>query len=208
MKRMADVYSSASTVIVWLWPEAGDSVVAMQCCKEISTKVTLDWALGIITPSTTETHWADALEELPFSETRIIAVPKLLKRDWFKRLWIWQEICPAKSAVVMCGVHSIGWIDVRKAVVVLHIKEKLSVYLKDRMDINHFQLVLSLAKMTQGLSSVELIEGSKWAICTEPRDRIFALLSLIPGWESDPPPPPKKSIAKNSKKFSDCWEYD
>lgn len=115
MKRMADIYRNASQVVVWLGPESEDSSLAIECCKMISSKVTVNWVLQTMAPSSQEStwsvessggneanldvknhlsvstakvDWADRESWLPFSDEQCIAMFRLLHRDWFNRLWI------------------------------------------------------------------------------------------------------------------------
>jgi Heterokaryon incompatibility protein (HET) len=100
IKRMADIYSLASQVIVWLGLESQDSAAAIKCCQRISSHVKVYWALQTMSSLFAETHWADENIMLPFNEDQLIAVCKLLNREWFRRLWIWQEVRLAKSVIV------------------------------------------------------------------------------------------------------------
>jgi hypothetical protein len=84
----------------------------MKCCQTKCSYVKLDWALQTMSSLSAETHWADENIMLPFTEGQLIAVCKLLNREWFRRLWIWQEVRHANSVIVMCGTHEMAYIDV------------------------------------------------------------------------------------------------
>jgi hypothetical protein len=96
VKRMADIYQSASRVIVWLGPESHDSTLAIECCEKLSSNIIVDWDLQTMSPVSTDTSWADKNEDLPCNNVESIAICNLLRRDWFTRLWIWQEVNLAK----------------------------------------------------------------------------------------------------------------
>jgi hypothetical protein len=87
VKRTADIYSCALSVIVWLGPESHDTPLAIKCCKRVSDNIAVDWGLQKMTAVSTETQWADPMQCLPFDKEELAAVSSLLSRDWFKCLW-------------------------------------------------------------------------------------------------------------------------
>lgn len=179
---MSDVFSLASPVIVWLGPEYEDSALAIECFKTISSNIAVDWALRTITPLTTETNWADGAKPIPFSDAQMLAIWKLLNRDWFKRLWIWQEVWLARAAVVMCGTQSITWEDVRSGYYALYVKRRYSRFF-DILHMSHIELVFGLCQSKLSPKLYQLIDYTKHSLCSDPRDKIFAPLSLLPEWE-------------------------
>jgi hypothetical protein len=79
----------------------------------ISSQIEYDWLTGqmvLTSDRMQERHWADATIELPFTSRESLAIAAVLKRPWFQRLWIWQEIWLANSkAVLVCGRQSVLW---------------------------------------------------------------------------------------------------
>ncbi len=63
MKRMADIYTSATKVVIWLGPESDDSVLGLGCVIVMASKVIVDWGVKTITAITEDLHWADTQEE-------------------------------------------------------------------------------------------------------------------------------------------------
>jgi hypothetical protein len=88
---MADIYSKARKVVVWLGPESYNSAIALECFTKVSLRVEVDWMHYTMPPlsSTDESHWADSNTEHPFSDEDFLTAYDLLNRDWFKRLWTW-----------------------------------------------------------------------------------------------------------------------
>lgn len=96
--RMADIYSEAKGVIVWLGSEYDGSVRAMSTLNALGSETKVDWPMKAITPFSWEDHHHWIKEPLPFAPSKDVldSVGNLLDRDWFTRLWIWQEVCLAR----------------------------------------------------------------------------------------------------------------
>jgi hypothetical protein len=182
VKRMADIYSSASSVIVWLGLESHDSLLAMQSFELISSKIAVDWDLMTLSFPTDEVHWANGQTVLQLCQAQYAAMCSLLLRERFKRLWIWQELILASpTPIVLCGSHSIVWSSLRNSVFYLYEKVPQE-YLGENMTARHKSLLINLCRM-RGMGFVntdQLTDFTKDSLCSDPRDRIFALLSLFP----------------------------
>jgi hypothetical protein len=50
VQRMADIYSKAARVLIWLGPASGDSSVALDCMKLVSSKIAIDWVHVTLSP--------------------------------------------------------------------------------------------------------------------------------------------------------------
>jgi Heterokaryon incompatibility protein (HET) len=180
VKRMADIYSTASRVVVWLGPGSDGSTLAMRCCQLISSNITVDWVREAVSPVSTDTHWANKELPLPFSGMELVAISRLLDRDWFMRLWIWQEVNLASEVIVLCGTDVLSWTAIRDTVFSIYVKswaQHYDIKWSDR------RLLHSLCKGPQGLSLDKLIENTKHSICSDPRDSIFALFSLLSAYD-------------------------
>ncbi|KLU86454.1 hypothetical protein MAPG_05467 [Magnaporthiopsis poae ATCC 64411] len=90
IQLMASIYSQANRVVVWL-DEAGDKAG--------------DWALQEIRRLAAEEMGGNTTE-LVISEKAKLGVLALLRRRWFERIWVLQEVAAAQSIQIRCG--SIG----------------------------------------------------------------------------------------------------
>jgi hypothetical protein len=118
--RMGDIYKWAWRVIICLG--AGNYVThsAMKLMMYIAGHVECDFRINQLTYS------GDSEEEITKrfnnwftssdSAEQREGVKDLLSRPWFRRLWIWQELCQAREAVVICGHDEIDWQALSKAV--------------------------------------------------------------------------------------------
>jgi hypothetical protein len=111
VKRMADIYSRATRVVVWLGPERADTSLAIAFFNEITSHIVVEWEQMIVRlNSSDDVLWQTrALERFSSDDSILVTVDNLLSRSWFGRLWIWREIHLATSATVFCGTKSIPW---------------------------------------------------------------------------------------------------
>ncbi|PKK47765.1 hypothetical protein CI102_7553 [Trichoderma harzianum] len=81
IQYMAEIYSKANRVIVWLGEAADNS----------------DQALKSIRMAADEEHQSSR------NDTDHQAVLAILERPWFRRIWVLQEVAAAQHIVMMCG---------------------------------------------------------------------------------------------------------
>jgi ankyrin repeat protein len=93
VRIMGDIYKSARQVVVWLGDAADDSHLVFQHLNDESIQ---DSFPNYATPP----------------EDKRRAWSALVKRPWFYRTWVIQEIALAKRAVIMCGEDSTLWRNV------------------------------------------------------------------------------------------------
>ncbi|KAF4492064.1 Heterokaryon incompatibility protein 6, OR allele [Colletotrichum fructicola Nara gc5] len=98
------IYESAAQVAVWLGPSSDNSTLAMDTLREIGA----------------DPNWQDPgtrIRTLATSLPRnaISSIVDLFERNYWKRLWIVQEIFYARSAVLYCGKDCIEWKEIRQA---------------------------------------------------------------------------------------------
>ncbi|KAI1875788.1 uncharacterized protein JN550_002074 [Neoarthrinium moseri] len=84
VQSMAMIYAQAARVLVWLGEQQNDSEIALQAIHQAA-----DEQFGDIGPT--------------FQD----AIRMLLKRPWFKRIWVLQEVAAAQNVLVMCGSSTI-----------------------------------------------------------------------------------------------------
>ncbi|KAH0547851.1 hypothetical protein FGG08_000109 [Glutinoglossum americanum] len=97
---MASVYGKASHVYVWLGEERDDSKLAIEFIK--NRVLNLPDFDRLVKDRETSRAWS--------------ALSALMKREWFSRRWIVQEIALARDAVLLCGPHDIKWLDFADAI--------------------------------------------------------------------------------------------
>jgi hypothetical protein len=111
--------------------------------------------------------------------------PILLMLIVLQRLWVWQEIHQAQEILAICGVQEIPWPAISDMVFCLKRKIRPRV-LRKSITGQRRDLIYGLCKSRRGRRSLlSLIKATKYCQCSDPRDRIFALLSLIPDSEKE-----------------------
>ena len=98
--KMNIVYGQAERVCIWI----GDSYEnSDQALEFIQSKMLILWHFDKLCENLKEaSNWA--------------ALINIMKRPWFSRRWVIQEIALAKSATLYCGNRSIDWKDFAGAV--------------------------------------------------------------------------------------------
>ena len=98
--KMAQIYSEAANVRIWLGKDdANKSAVAMEFIKRILDFDNFD---RLIADDRLVKEWA--------------ALLSLMKRTWFGRRWVIQEVALARRAWLHCGREFITWDDFADAV--------------------------------------------------------------------------------------------
>ena len=99
---MAKIYGGASSVCIWLGEGDPDGRHAV--------------ALDFIKDEVLKLQGFDELCDNPQASYKWKAMLDLMKRPWFSRRWVVQEIALARSATIYCGEETIPWKDFSDAV--------------------------------------------------------------------------------------------
>ncbi|KAF2429964.1 HET-domain-containing protein [Tothia fuscella] len=104
VRMMAKIYTRAELVYVWLGEEKEvDSEDTGAAFRFMKTKVLqLEHFDHLVKDRMLHKDWNNMVE--------------LLKRPWFSRRWVVQEIALARDAVILCGPYRIKWVDFADAV--------------------------------------------------------------------------------------------
>ena len=172
---MADIYRLAAKVIVWLGPEANNSTAALKALSTLASKIYVDWHFYTISPASEEdvgSDWVDLKKKFPFDQETWSSIAWLLDRSWFSRLWIWQEVKHArKGAVIICGDATVSWEDFRKAI--------FSLCLRPTPLSQNLRRAYRISTISISRSLIQVLQRTKDAQCSNPRDKIYAVLNLV-----------------------------
>ncbi|KUI69259.1 Heterokaryon incompatibility protein 6, OR allele [Cytospora mali] len=190
---MSRVYDHALNTIIWLGPSQPDFStnpfdVLEHCATNLQFLEDIDCpndfeSIGI--PSADSESWKEAWE--------------LLSRPWFKRLWIIQEVIILEDLWVACGNHVVSWHVITDACNRLQ-ASGVSYWLTNRfsdsehrannpLDIDVCRTIVYLSatkdrKQDMAKEGLKLynflrtLEGTRYALCYDPRDKIYGLLGL------------------------------
>ncbi|KAI1209674.1 HET-domain-containing protein [Annulohypoxylon truncatum] len=183
VSRMKDIYSKAREVLIWLGEEgensdAGITVasdIAQACRRYISDGGSLD-AISF-NEEPVERLFGKFKDRSEFP--RLEAFAKIIKRLWFTRVWVVQELALATKATVFCGNLSISWTDLMNAITA---QDYLNLWLADH-EKNAYVFILERARKewNDGVRRSLLSVLFRYRIldATDPRDKIFGLNALI-----------------------------
>ncbi|OCL04594.1 HET-domain-containing protein, partial [Glonium stellatum] len=186
--KMATIYERATRVCVWLGEEKDDSALALSFIK--NDMLDLGQIDALVNEKGTERAWT--------------ALSKLMRRPWFSRRWIIQEIVYAKEAILYCGNDAIDWTDFADAVTLFadyEIQWKLASRMKGHRllgrDLDYFSDVQALGatrlveatsnlfrydeswRVTQKFRSLEYLVSSLSVFkASQPHDTIYAIMGL------------------------------
>ena len=171
--RMTEIYSRADRVRVWLGVADKWSDDALSYLEETLQK--------------------DKIEVTEHDDDGIDSLDMLLRRPWFRRRWVIQEIAFAKNITLFCGAKCLPWKDFADSFVtflrllptesdVSYIGEDFSrtcantlIYVSN----NIFQRDSKAQRIIHWLVSIEaLLQRLNQFEATDPRDVVYALLAL------------------------------
>lgn len=114
VQQMGQIYSRADRVIFWL-STGGFEIDALMDCLTQLQKASIQHASNNWTR--TDARWRDLWTAAKYllrfrypslEHDLTVGLKMLLDRDWFKRVWILQEVAKAKTALLCAGTKSIS----------------------------------------------------------------------------------------------------
>ncbi|KAK3395040.1 heterokaryon incompatibility protein-domain-containing protein [Podospora didyma] len=198
VQMMADIYRSASSVVVWLGEEGDDSSVAMDTCVKWGGD-------GSSSRESSCRILGDVVEPVDLRTWR--SVRSFFQRPYWSRLWIYQEVKLARAIVVKCGAKEISWDSFAGLIEADYEIHRKGVILEQSLKRETWDLVRS-----RGLNVLSLFFSRKMEIkqdrdffvllrdtasqdCSEPKDRMYALLSLAEDADRYPAPDYRASVS-------------
>ena len=179
VSRMGEIFKSSSRVLVWLGPEMSSSSAVIEFLNELNCQISVDWATRTISsrPGAVE-DWKKMANSFYNNQKLVDGLSQLLTRPWFERLWVWQEIRAKDNALVMCSYDRILWQDLRSTTYALFTKECGNLF-------GPLLFVQDMANKSIGGRLDSCTRLTSRCLCADPRDRVFALKSLLGDTESD-----------------------
>ena len=104
--EMWRIYTQASNVCIWLGTHEDESATAMEFIRDC---VNFERFEQLVQDTQTSKKWA--------------ALAALMRRPWFSRRWIVQEIALAREARLHCGDKEVEWQDFTDAISLFHSKQ-------------------------------------------------------------------------------------
>ncbi|KAI1771762.1 HET-domain-containing protein [Hypoxylon cercidicola] len=183
VRRMKDIYSKASRLLIWLGEGRDESdrgiAVALHLAHTCRQYVSAGGSLDTITFNDELARKLFGKFTDPSEFSRLAAFARLIERLWFTRVWVVQELALAPEATVFCGHSSIDWTDLMAAMTA---QDYLQLYLADH-ERNVYVHILERARQEwrAGVrhSLLSILFRYRILDATDPRDKIFGLNALI-----------------------------
>lgn len=171
---MGDIYKTATCVRLWLGNEADSSGALLRHFREEGACIRAFARL----PSNDDrdvrvvTELPPALEPTPPDLSQhVTALARLLRRSYWERAWIVQELILGRDITVHCGRETVSW-----SYLVALASSVWREYFEGTVIDKLFEHKLIL---TQGrMSLLEILSLYPNRKCQEPRDQVYSLLSL------------------------------
>ncbi|KAI0456770.1 HET-domain-containing protein [Xylaria acuta] len=177
--KMAQIYSSASEVIIWLGPEEEDVDLAIRQIQQADSAITRYGDNYV--PNYHLLYGTKGPNVPTIDAGSVVSFNALINRPWFERTWIIQEAMLAKKATITCGSLSLPFR------VILRVFEHWQ--RKGFRQIIGISATRPLFAMIQIKSVIEDSTASLFRLLfyttgsdsSDPRDRIFGLMNLVSG---------------------------
>ncbi|KAM0811959.1 putative WW domain-containing protein [Seiridium cardinale] len=175
--RMGEIFSLAHRVVAWLGPSTPDSQYALGTMDGLSETFEFSRDMYFLGKPGWEGDTVPWDNSQSFDDRVWQAVNNALDRDWFRRLWVLQEIqLASKYSIIKCGVDEISWPRFRRAVI-LHAGRSLARSRGIPNTLFHARVLCLVAK---DLHFETLVGQTGFSEFSEPRDRIYGVLNLMP----------------------------
>jgi hypothetical protein len=167
VRLMSRIFENATETIIWLGKEDDDTEHAFRCISRLAAA-----------PKDSMDRLSDGMMSHPLERTLIDGAGRplrdLLARPWFSRLWALQEAVLGAAPRFICGTKSVSWDEFGRAILNASVVFEIDV-------VNTVPIIHGWRRRRQeGLHTTLLsLLIETWAFdCTDPRDRVYALLSL------------------------------
>ena len=179
---MHGIYQQAVQVIVWLGKKSFDSDCAMDVLEDKNFGKRVDLFPPSKDNSTAVTYNATAMATWK-------ALSNFYTRSWWDRVWVMQEVVwAAQDVTVMCGSRELSWetlfqssFPIREAAISSNnMAETTAAALARSFFVPELTYFRARRINTLSLSLLQLLSKVRVRKSTDPRDRIFGILNLLP----------------------------
>ncbi|KAF2140805.1 uncharacterized protein K452DRAFT_288228 [Aplosporella prunicola CBS 121167] len=168
---MGKIYEKARRVLVWFGRDLGsDAGPAFDFAKTLAS---ISRSLRYPLMENQESYILSHIEQVPTSQRDSII--NLLSNEWFSRVWVLQEVGLARECLVTWGDKTLDWNElcaISKALAWLDVGsfrlQKLVYYCAYDLGYLDFQSKLPI---------LEVLDYARSFQCSDPRDKIYALLA-------------------------------
>jgi hypothetical protein len=204
--RMGNIFRNAKQVDVWLGPESATSDVAVNLVHAMAADLvnvgnTKGKAFTVLPGSETDKLLASPEALIP----RFEALEKLCRRQWFTRLWIYQEYHLSAAPFAYIGRRSLDMRDLYKVLRLVTVDQRGWLRAQQIQITACVRVAEILKPIRQTTQPSRLTRRLKRSLCTDERDRVYAILGLISSeYRVEIVPDYTKSLQEVNKEFFKC----
>ncbi|KFY34128.1 hypothetical protein V494_07032 [Pseudogymnoascus sp. VKM F-4513 (FW-928)] len=176
VKRISQIYELASAIIAWLGHGEDNAVRGRETLSAFGDEIehTINY-FCFPTPKATHPDWFEKTTALPFDADSWIGVADLLRRAWFQRVWVWQEIqLGNRNRIIMCGRTSKPWSMVRKTILALFGHASIPHTVARLIDRRRW-----IANIASTLDIETIIFSAALLKCSDDHDKVYGVLNLL-----------------------------
>ena len=193
IKLMRNIYEKAKQVVIWLGVSEDDDSTQSALDLILRAAACLRQETGQRVPQFQEIVAerfdvvANARRGFPPADQVAAWEPlvELFKREWFRRVWVFQESAIATTAIIKIGDFEIDWADLCTAVKFFFMKNYHSQVKNLNILANSCVSTIcansgigSRVQPYQRVPIIFLLEATLAFFATKPKDRVFAILGL------------------------------
>lgn len=183
------VYEHASFTLVWLGRRSEDSDEAM-------AQLELPWESANVDHLITALHNSAQSKRRPRSYDIWRPLTNLFSRPWWSRVWVLQEIVCSSKTIGLCGSAHQPWerflgmsailLDIMEARASLHHGPRIvpDAIVRDAVKASFASEVHNYVRVRRenlfARLDVTLEKISRYRLATDPRDKVYGVLNLIP----------------------------
>ncbi|KAM0800502.1 heterokaryon incompatibility protein-domain-containing protein, partial [Usnea florida] len=185
VKQMHWMYQLAERVVVWLGEHSEDSRLAIDQLEMISNLDPKDCASQLREMAGFDRH-------LPMGPRFGKPIDRFFLRPWWSRVWVMPEVVWASKIIVMCGDQELSWDMLLRAHLVMKSgdRSQRTHYAGEFFSVSIWDLFLHHVFMVNEspISLEYTLDLVRIRNATDPRDKVFAILNIIPlnEWPGEP----------------------
>ena len=203
VRMMGQIYQRAQRVIIWINRPGIRSgrrqvdLITQTALKGFAQGYRAGWYAGVLTQYLEnprhEAFDKPSLESFRGDGGYWPALVRFFDQDWWRRVWVRQELAMSKKATVFCSEHSVDWEDVAAmahwvSLFTQDLDEKTKSWgAKHRSgaysgeDFEDFRQTLQRGG---SLDLQSMLIHARNCETTDPRDRVFAVLGMVEDFQS------------------------
>ena len=169
VQLMWAIYAQANKALVYVGDDSSDSAIAMDFIAADYKTLT----------STHESRPSIGLDSGGPITSQQKAIENMLRRPWFERVWVLQEVHFASEVEVLCGDRSVPWEALVLTATYLNTTLK---ELREASAIEKIPNIIHVREKPKADESPGLLQrllDTRHCKSTDPRDKIYALLNMV-----------------------------